>query len=135
MASSCMRSLPIRCLDSQDDSVRAAEKRLAEDTREAPILGRLNGPDLVCPLWPVKPAPKQPEVDANGAPPIVVIGTTGDPATPYEYAKSMADELSSAVLVTFDGEGHLAYGQSRCVKTLVDAYLVRNQVPRDGTRC
>jgi len=125
----------IRCLDSQDDSVRAAAKKLAEDTREAPILGRLNGPDLACPLWPVKPAPKQPKVDGAGAPPIVVIGTTGDPATPYEYAKSMADELSSAVLVTFDGEGHLAYGQSRCVKTLVDAYLVRDQVPRDGTRC
>ena len=125
----------IRCLDSQEDSVRSAAKRLAEDTREAPILGRLNGPDLVCPLWPVKSAPDQPEVNAAGAPPILVIGTTGDPATPYEYAKSMADELSSAVLLTFDGEGHLAYGQSRCIKTLVDAYLVRNQVPRDGTKC
>jgi pimeloyl-ACP methyl ester carboxylesterase len=125
----------IRCLDSQDNSVRAAAKKLAEDTREAPILGRLNGPDLACPLWPVKPAPKQPKVDGNGAPPIVVIGTTGDPATPYEYAKLMADELSSAVLVTLDGEGHLAYGQSRCVKELVDAYLMRYQLPRDGTRC
>lgn len=125
----------IRCLDSQDDSVRAAEKRLAEESKSAPTLGRLNGPDLVCPLWPVKPAPKQPAVDAAGAPPILIIGTTGDPATPYEYAKSMADELSSGVLVTYDGEGHLAYGQSGCVKTLVNAYLVRNQVPRDGTRC
>jgi pimeloyl-ACP methyl ester carboxylesterase len=125
----------IRCLDSQDDSVREAAKRLAKDTEEAPILGQLNGPDLTCPLWPVKSAPKQPEIDAAGAPPIVVIGTTGDPATPYEYAKAMADELSSAVLLTFDGEGHLAYGQSRCIKTLVDAYLVRNQVPRDGTAC
>jgi pimeloyl-ACP methyl ester carboxylesterase len=125
----------IRCLDSQDDSVRAAEKRLAEESRRAPILGRLNGPDLVCSLWPVKSAPKQPAVDADGAPPIVVIGTTGDPATPYEYAKSMAGQLSSAVLVTFNGEGHLAYGQSGCVKSLVDAYLVRAQVPPDGTRC
>jgi pimeloyl-ACP methyl ester carboxylesterase len=125
----------IRCLDSQDDSVRAAEKRLAEESKSAPILGRLNGPDLVCPLWPVKPAPKQPAIDAAGAPPILVIGTTGDPATPYEYAKSMADELSSGVLVTYEGEGHLAYGQSGCVKTLVNAYLVRNQVPRDGSRC
>jgi pimeloyl-ACP methyl ester carboxylesterase len=125
----------IRCLDSQDDSVRAAEKRLAEESKSAPILGRLNGPDLVCPLWPVKPAPKQPAIDAAGAPPILVIGTTGDPATPYEYAKSMADELSSGVLVTYNGEGHLAYGQSGCVKTLVNAYLVRNQVPRDGSRC
>jgi pimeloyl-ACP methyl ester carboxylesterase len=125
----------IRCLDSQEDSVRAAEKRLAEDSKEAPILGQLNGPDLVCPLWPVKSAPQLPEIDADGAPPIVVIGTTGDPATPYEYAKSMADELTSAVLVRFDGEGHLAYGQNDCVKALVDAYLVRNQLPRDGTRC
>jgi pimeloyl-ACP methyl ester carboxylesterase len=125
----------IRCLDSQENSVRAAEKRLAEDTREAPILGPLNGPDLVCPLWPVKSATPQPEIDAEGAPPIVVIGTTGDPATPYEYAKSMANELSTAVLVTFDGEGHLAYGQNDCVKALVDGYLVRNQIPRDGTRC
>jgi pimeloyl-ACP methyl ester carboxylesterase len=125
----------IRCLDSQDDSVRAAEKRLAAESKSAPILGRLNGPDLVCPLWPVKPAPKQPAIDAAGAPPILVIGTTGDPATPYEYAKSMAEELSSGVLVTYNGEGHLAYGQSGCVKTLVNAYLVRNQVPRDGSRC
>jgi pimeloyl-ACP methyl ester carboxylesterase len=125
----------IRCLDSRGGSVRAAEKRLAEESRRAPILGRLNGPDLACPLWPVKPGPKQPAVDANGAPPILVIGTTGDPATPYEYAVGMAAELSSGVLVTFDGEGHLAYGQSSCVKSLVDGYLVRNQVPRDGTRC
>ncbi|HTF41234.1 MAG TPA: alpha/beta hydrolase [Propionibacteriaceae bacterium] len=125
----------IRCLDSQENSVRAAEKRLTEDSREAPILGPLNGPDLVCPLWPVKSATPQPEIDAAGAPPIVVIGTTGDPATPYEYAKSMAKELSTAVLVTFDGEGHLAYGQNDCVKALVDGYLVRNQIPRDGTRC
>jgi pimeloyl-ACP methyl ester carboxylesterase len=125
----------IRCLDSQDDSVQAAEHRLAEESRSAPVLGRLNGPDLACPLWPVKSAPKQPAVDAVGAPPIVVIGTTGDPATPYEYAKSMARELRPAVLVTFDGEGHLAYGQSGCVRELVVAYLARNELPRDGTRC
>ena len=50
---------------------------------------------------------------ATGAPPIVVIGTTGDPATPYEYAENMADQLASGVLVTFNGEGHLAYGQQR----------------------
>jgi pimeloyl-ACP methyl ester carboxylesterase len=125
----------IRCLDSPDDSVRAAEKRLAEESRRAPVLGALNGPDLVCPLWPVKSAPRQPKVDAAGAPPIVVIGTTGDPATPYEYAESMARELRSGVLVTFDGEGHLAYGQSGCVRELVVAYLVKDEVPRDGIRC
>ena len=71
----------------------------------------------------------------EGAPPIMVVGTTGDPATPYEYAQSMARALGSGVLVTLDGEGHLAYGQSACVKSQVDAYLLRDQVPRDGTRC
>jgi pimeloyl-ACP methyl ester carboxylesterase len=125
----------IRCLDSQDDSVKAAEKRLVEDSHRASVLGKLNGPDLACPLWPVKPAPKQPAVDADGTPPILVIGTTGDPATPYEYAKSMARELGSGVLVTFNGDGHLAYGQSGCIRQLVVAYLVDNEVPRDGTRC
>jgi pimeloyl-ACP methyl ester carboxylesterase len=125
----------IRCLDSQDDSVREAQDRLAKESRSAPILGRLNGPDLACPLWPVKPAPKQPVVDAVGAPPIVIIGTTGDPATPYEYAQAMDRALRSGVLVTFQGEGHLAYGQSGCVRQLVVAYLARDVVPRDGTRC
>jgi pimeloyl-ACP methyl ester carboxylesterase len=125
----------IRCLDSPDNSVRAAERRLAQESRSAPILGPLNGPDLVCALWPIKSAPKPPRVDVTGAPPIIVIGTTGDPATPYEYAQSMAQELGSGVLVTLDGEGHLAYGQSACVRKLVVAYLVDNEVPRDGTRC
>jgi pimeloyl-ACP methyl ester carboxylesterase len=125
----------IRCLDSQDDSVRKAQQRLAEESRSAPVLGRLNGPDLSCPLWPVKSAPKQPVVDAAGAPPILIIGTTGDPATPYEYAQAMDRALRSGVLVTFQGDGHLAYGQSGCVRQLVVAYLARDLVPRDGTRC
>jgi pimeloyl-ACP methyl ester carboxylesterase len=125
----------IRCLDSQDNSVRMAERRLAQESRSAPILGPLNGPDLVCARWPVKSASKPPKVDVTGASPIMVIGTTGDPATPYEYAQSMARELGSGVLVTLDGEGHLAYGQSACVRKLVVAYLVDDKVPADGTRC
>ena len=114
----------IRCLDSQDDSVREAQRELARASRDAPVLGALGGPDLICPLWPVASAPEQPTVDGQGAPPIVVIGTTGDPATPYEYAESMADELDSGVLVRFDGEGHLAYDQSDCVRRIVVDYLV-----------
>ncbi len=125
----------IRCLDSQEVSVRGAQKQLAEAARDAPVLGSLGGPDLVCPLWPVAPAPPPPKVVARGAPPIVVIGTTGDPATPFEYASSMADELASGLLVRFDGEGHLAYGQSACVGQIVVDYLARGQAPPDGTRC
>ena len=125
----------VRCLDSQDDSVREAQRHYDHVSKAAPVLGRLGGADLTCALWPVASAPPQPTIDGDGAPPIVVIGTTGDPATPYEYAVDMADRLKSGVLVTYRGEGHLAFGSSECVNRLVIDYLVRDQVPPDRTRC
>jgi pimeloyl-ACP methyl ester carboxylesterase len=125
----------VRCLDSQDNSVREAQERYTEVSADAPVLGAVAGPDLVCALWPVPSAPKQPTIDGEGAPPIVVIGTTGDPATPYEYAENMADQLASGVLVAFNGEGHLAYGQSPCIDRIVASYLMADQVPADRTTC
>ena len=125
----------VRCLDSQDDSLREAEQRYDRVSKAAPVLGRLGGADLTCALWPVASAPPQPSIDGDGAPPIVVIGTTGDPATPYEYAVDMANRLKSGVLVSYRGEGHLAFGSSECVKRLVIDYLVRDRVPPDKTRC
>lgn len=125
----------IRCLDSQVASVAAAERSAAREAKKAPLLGPLAGVDLTCPLWPVAPAPKEPRITARGAAPIVVLGTTGDPATPYENAEGMARQLASGVLVTLEGEGHTAYGQSPCVKASVQAYLVDGRVPAVGTRC
>ena len=63
------------------------------------------------------------------------VGTTGDPATPYENAVTMASQLRSGVLVTLEGEGHTAYGQSECIRSNVNAYLVEGRVPANGTRC
>ena len=125
----------VRCLDSRAASVRAAERSADRQARRAPLLGPLSGADLVCPLWPVAPAPRQPEITADGAAPIVVLGTTGDPATPYENAQGMARQLDSGVLVTLEGEGHTAYSQSDCIRASVNAYLVDGAVPTDGTRC
>ena len=125
----------IRCQDSRAASVSSAERSAKREAAKAPLLGRLVGPDLVCPLWPVAPAPREPRITAAGAAPIVVVGTTGDPATPYENAVGMAHQLRSGVLVTLEGEGHTGYGQSRCVRDLVDAYLVQDRVPPDGIRC
>ncbi len=99
------------------------------------MLGPLGGPDFVCTQWPVAPAPPPPKVVARGAPPVVVVGTTGDPATPYEWAQAMAGQLDSGVLVTYEGEGHTAYGKSSCVRGLVDRFLVTGVVPQDGVRC
>jgi pimeloyl-ACP methyl ester carboxylesterase len=91
--------------------------------------------DLPCAFWPV-PAERTPApVRAAGAPPIVVVGSTGDPATPYPWAVSLAKELESGVLITRKGEGHTGYHASQCVQANVDAYLLDLKVPKDGLSC
>ncbi len=75
-------------------------------------------------------------IDGAGAPPIVVIGTTRDPATPLSWAKDLAAQLDSGVLVTRDGDGHTGYNAGNgCVDDAVHAYLVDGTVPRDGLAC
>jgi pimeloyl-ACP methyl ester carboxylesterase len=125
----------VRCLDSRATSIAREERSAKRVAAKAPVLGPFAGADLVCPLWPVAPAPKEPRIAAEGAGPIVVLGTTGDPATPYENAVGMAKQLESGVLVTLVGEGHTAYDQSECVRKLVLPYLVGGQPPADGSRC
>lgn len=76
------------------------------------------------------------EIDAAGAAPIVVIGTTRDPATPYAWAKSLAEQLDSGVLVSREGDGHTGYHKgNQCVDDAVHAYLLDGTVPDDGLSC
>ena len=124
----------VRCLDTRDRGVQGEIALAAEASKKAPTVGPFVGPDLDCPMWPVAPVPAL-RLDGAGAPPLVVIGTTGDPATPYEHAVSMARQLKSAVLVTLRGAGHTGYSQSACVQRLVQSYLVAGVVPKDGSRC
>ncbi|MCL2850168.1 MAG: alpha/beta hydrolase, partial [Micrococcales bacterium] len=68
--------------------------------------------------------------------PIVVIGTTNDPATPYVWAEALASLLGSAVLVTYQGEGHTAYTSGDvCIQRAVDGFLVDGKVPKDRLMC
>ena len=76
-----------------------------------------------------------PTPSAPTAPPIVVVGTRHDPATPYAGAVALAKVLGSGHLLTWEGETHTAYGQTDCVTEAVDAYLVDLVVPEDGTVC
>ena len=78
-----------------------------------------------------------PEIDGSGAPEIVVVGTTRDPATPGVWAERLAEQLESGVLVTYDGDGHTAYGQtgSACVDEALDAFWLEGTVPEDGLVC
>ena len=69
-------------------------------------------------------------------PPIVVVGTTGDPATPVEWASALRKQLGNASLLTWKGEGHTAYGRSNgCIGNAVDSYLVDGKTPADNTVC
>ena len=79
-----------------------------------------------------KPAP----IHAHGAAPILVVGTTGDPATPYAWAKSLADQLDSGWLLTWEGNGHTAYGgDASCVNDAVNSYLLSGTMPKEGLTC
>jgi hypothetical protein len=65
-----------------------------------------------------------------------VVGTTRDPATPYEWAVALADQLESGVLVSRDGDGHTGYNSgNECVDEALEAYLVEGTVPEDGLEC
>jgi pimeloyl-ACP methyl ester carboxylesterase len=131
----------ISCADTKG-RVTAAEvksRHLAAFTEVSPVFGPYLAWDLAgwCADWPVPGEWETPEVAAAGAAPILVVGTTGDPATPYEGAKKMADELGAGVgvLLTNEGEGHGAYGNSACVTRTVDAYLLDGRVPANGKTC
>jgi TAP-like protein len=74
-------------------------------------------------------------VTAVGAPPILVIGTTQDPATPYAWAVSVAGELTHGVLLTRDGSDHVSYFYSACVRAYVQTYFVSGATPPAGSVC
>jgi hypothetical protein len=91
---------------------------------------------LPCAYWAANPRPLEGPVTAPGAPPILVIATTGDPATPYDHGREVARHLESGVLLTFIGNQHTVYlkGNS-CVDGVVDEYLISRTLPVDGSTC
>jgi pimeloyl-ACP methyl ester carboxylesterase len=102
----------------------------------APVFGPLLAwGEAGCAVWPAPPTRPVGPVAAAGAPPILVVGTTNDPATPYAWAVNVSKELSSAVLLTRDGDDHVAYFYSACVRAYVQTYLVSGQTPPPGTVC
>ena len=127
----------IDCLDHPvTTSVAGFPALAAQAAVSAPVFGPLLSWGLAgCAQWPV-PATRTPgPTTAVGSPPIIVTGATGDPATPYVWAQSLAGELQHGVLVTWVGEDHVAYYYSACVRAIDQAYLVQGTVPAPGTVC
>jgi pimeloyl-ACP methyl ester carboxylesterase len=87
-------------------------------------------------LWPVSPWRGEGPVSATGAPPILVVGGTRDPATPYEWSAALAAQLPGGVLLTRDGDGHTSFlGGNDCISAAVVDYLVDLKLPAAGTIC
>jgi hypothetical protein len=74
-------------------------------------------------------------ITGDGAGPIVVIGTTGDPATPFESTRAMAETLEDGRFVIVEADQHTGYGVNRCVVEVVNRYLIDLDPPADGTEC
>ncbi|WP_405906747.1 alpha/beta hydrolase [Streptomyces sp. NBC_00828] len=133
-------NISINCADDKPRYTSDyVESKLPEFRAASPLFGDYLAWGMVsCTDWAVAGAADHPDVSAPGAAPILVVGNTGDPATPYEGAKKMVDALGKGVGVelTYKGQGHGAYDSgNKCVQDAVNGYLLQGTVPPAGTIC
>ena len=117
------------------DAYAAAEPQFSA---AAPRVGvPLLNAGLICAYWPVPPVANEAPIHVDGTPPILVVGTTNDPATPLKWAQGLSQELSSAVLLTAVGTQHTAFvtAFNQCVDAHVVKYLVDLRPPPKDTTC
>lgn len=126
----------VTCLDSEHSQGVGAWRR---DALRAARTSRRFGATLANELLPCAFLPssglRPHRVTAAGSPPILVLGSTGDVATPYAQAVKVAGDLDAGVLLTVDVAGHVAIGASDCAEQAIEAYLVDGAVPAPDARC
>ncbi len=129
-------NMAVNCADAKDAPSVDEVRRLQTEWRaKYPLFGApLAVGMLPCTFWAGDRDP-YPVGPAVNAPPIVVVGTTGDPATPYENTADLASMLGVGQVLTWEGEGHTAYPSTPCIVRAVDAYLIDLKVPQAGLRC
>lgn len=131
-------SIAVNCSDRPDaTSIAQIQAEVPEYKAASPRFGEfLAWSSASCINWPVKPTDKPHPIKAAGSKPIMVLGTTRDPATPYEWAVGLAHQLENGILVTRDGDGHTAYlSGNACVKNVVESYLVQGNTPAADIKC
>jgi pimeloyl-ACP methyl ester carboxylesterase len=131
-------NVAINCADT-DPATAVSEEEIrtlaTEWGQRFPLFGAGSAVGLNnCTVWEAERTPV-PERDAEGAAPILVVGNSGDPVTPLPGAVDMAEDLTSGVLLTWQGQGHTAYPKTPCVTGAVNAYLIDLVVPQDGLTC
>ncbi|WP_406014379.1 alpha/beta hydrolase [Streptomyces sp. NBC_00984] len=129
----------VNCLDQPPAfaDAKAVTRAVPAFEKASPVFGRAFAwSALNCAYWPVPATGTPHRIEAKGAAPTVVVGTTRDPATPYKWARSLAGQLSSGTLLTYRGDGHTAYGRgSDCIDTAINTYLLEGTPPAKGKMC
>ncbi|MGW7361979.1 alpha/beta hydrolase [Streptomyces sp. NPDC054841] len=129
----------VNCLDLPPafNTPAQVSSAVADFEKASPVFGEgFAWASLNCAYWPTPATGSPHRIEAKGADPIVVVGTTRDPATPYKWAQALAGQLSSGTLLTYDGDGHTAYGRgSDCVDTAINTYLLEGTPPPAGKKC
>lgn len=129
----------VDCLDLPTAATdpKQVEQQLPTYEAASPQFGAsLAWSGLTCAYWPVKATGTPHTIPARGAAPILVVGTTRDPATPYAWAQALAAQLDSGTLLTYNGDGHTAYARgSSCIDSAVNTYLLTGRPPAKNTIC
>ncbi len=130
-------NVAINCLDNPaPKDIAVYEGAAAAAAGAAPAFGpALAWAGLVCALWPVPTVGKAEPLRAPGSPPILVVGTTNDPATPFVWAEALASQLPQGRLLRHEGDGHTAYGQDSCTTRIADDYLLSLSLPAGPLTC
>ena len=127
--------LAISCLDDPGvNSIEEVDAHIDTFVAAAPRLGANFAYGYSCALWPVAQAERI-TITGKGAGPIVVIGTTGDAATPLSSTRNMAKGLEQGILIVVEANQHTGYGTNECVVGAVDNYLINLSVPANETTC
>ncbi|MEY2741296.1 MAG: hypothetical protein RL283_1398 [Actinomycetota bacterium] len=127
--------IAISCLDDPGPvGIEAADAIIPEFERAAKRFGPSFAYGYSCALWPV-PQARRVDITGAGAGPVVVIGTTGDAATPLSSSRTAAATLEEGILLVVDADRHTGYGENQCIVDLVDAYLIDLEVPKAETVC
>lgn len=129
----------VSCLDAADDSVTDARMAAHQQelNRAAPTFGPYLGyGEAACQGWPAATHSPAEPVDSETDAPILVIGVTEDPATPYAWSEALTEQLGTARLLTRDGAGHISYSSGNgCIVEAANRYLLEGTLPEEGTVC
>ncbi len=125
------------CTDSDHPvGADAYEDFIARTTEVSPRFGPSIAAEMrPCATWVVEPTDAASPLTAPDAPEVLVVGNTGDPATPLRNAEAVAGSLERGVLLVVDSDGHTAHGSSACATEVIDTYLIDLDIPGPDTRC